>query len=49
MIGGYNIALGSAIGDKEAGKSRVLWALIGLLVTMLSYGLLNLIITTLGL
>ncbi|MBI1934662.1 hypothetical protein HYS30_03275 [Candidatus Peregrinibacteria bacterium] len=47
MIGGYQIALGSAIGDKEAGKSRVLWALVGLLVAMASYGILNVIITTL--
>lgn len=49
MIGGYQIALGSAVGDKEAGKSRVLWALIGLFVSLISYGLLNLIITTLNL
>ncbi|OGJ57855.1 hypothetical protein A3H22_02060 [Candidatus Peribacteria bacterium RIFCSPLOWO2_12_FULL_55_15] len=49
MIGGYQIALGSAIGDKEAGKSRVLWALVGLLVSMLSYGILNTIIGTLSL
>ncbi len=49
MIGGYQIALGSAIGDKEAGKGRVLWALIGLLVSLVSYGLINLLISTLGL
>ena len=49
MIGGYQIALGSAIGDKEVGKNRVLWALVGLLVSMVSYGLINLIITTLAL
>ena len=49
IIGGYQIALGSAIGDKEAGKSRIMWALVGLLVTLLSYGIINLIITTLGL
>ena len=49
MIGGFQIAFGSAIGDKEAGKSRVLWALVGLFVSLISYGLINLIITTLGL
>lgn len=49
MIGGYQIALGSAVGDKEAGKSRVLWALVGLFVAMASYGLINIVITTLGL
>lgn len=49
MIGGYQIALGSAIGDKEAGKGRVLWALIGLFVSIVSYGLINLLISTLGL
>lgn len=49
MIGGYHIALGSAIGDKEAGKGRVLWALVGLFVSLISYGLINLIITTLEL
>lgn len=49
MIGGYQIALGSAIGDKEAGKGRVLWALGGLFVSLISYGLINLLISTLGL
>lgn len=49
MIGGYQIALGSAIGDKEAGKGRVLWALVGLFVSLISYGLINLLIRTLGL
>lgn len=49
MIGGYQIALGSAIGDKEAGKGRMLWALVGLLVSLISYGLINLLIRTLGL
>lgn len=49
MIGGYQIALGSAIGDKEAGKNRILWALVGLLVSLFCYGLINLLISTLGL
>lgn len=49
MIGGYQIALGSAVGDKEAGKGRVLWALVGLFVSLISYGLINLLISTLGL
>lgn len=49
MIGGFHIAFGSAVGDKEAGKSRVLWALVGLFVSLISYGLINLVITTLGL
>lgn len=48
MIGGYQIALGSAIGDKEAGKGRVLWALIGLFVSLISYGLMNLLLTTIS-
>lgn len=48
MIGGYQIALGSAIGDKEAGKGRVLWALIGLFVSLISYGLMNLLLNTIS-
>lgn len=49
MLGGFQIAFGSAVGDREAGKSRVFYALVGLFVTIVAYGLLNLIITTLGL
>jgi len=45
MIGGYQIAIGAATGDKEAGKRRLFNAVIGLIVCILAYVILNLFIT----
>jgi len=47
MIGGYQIAIGSVIGDKEQGKSRIIWSLVGLLVCILAYAIVNTVVVIL--
>jgi len=44
MIGGYQIAIGSVVGDKEQGKNRVIWALVGLVVCILAYAIVNFVV-----
>lgn len=45
MYGGYQIALGGITGDKEAGKRRVTWAVIGLGVAICCFIILDLILS----
>lgn len=44
---GYQIAMGGLTGNKEAGKNRLTWALIGLAVCVLSFVIVDYIVTTL--
>lgn len=34
MIGGYQLAMGSITGDKGAGKDRLTWSILGLIITI---------------
>lgn len=45
MIAGYQIALGSWTGENAAGKDRLQWSVIGLIVCICAYLILNLFIT----
>jgi hypothetical protein len=49
MFAGYQIAIGSVpgIGDKEKGKTRLLWSIIGFLVTVFSFVILDLVLSVL--
>lgn len=45
MYAGYQIAMGSWTGEKSEGKDRVTWSVIGLVVTVCSYLILDLAIS----
>ncbi len=45
MYAGYQIAMGSWTGEKSAGKDRLTWAIIGLVVTVCSYLILDLAVS----
>ncbi len=45
MYAGYQIAMGSWTGEKSEGKERVTWSVIGLVVTVCSYLILDLAVS----
>ncbi len=47
MYAGYQIAFGNipGVGDKEAGKNRLLWSIIGFLVTACSFLILDAVLS----
>lgn len=45
MYAGYQIALSGITGDKEAGKRRLTWSIIGLIVAICSFVILDLILS----
>ena len=47
MIGGYQVALGAATGDKEKGKNRITWAIIGLVLSLTVYLILDVALSAL--
>jgi len=47
LKGGYQIGMGGLTGDKEGGKKRVTWALIGLALCILSFVIVDFAISTL--
>ncbi|MBI3331764.1 hypothetical protein HYZ99_02280 [Candidatus Peregrinibacteria bacterium] len=44
---GYQIAMGGLTGDKERGKQRLTWALIGLAFCILAFVIVDYVVTTL--
>jgi hypothetical protein len=48
LIGGYQIALGNVTGDKEGGKDRVKWAIIGFIITALSFFIIDFVISAIS-
>lgn len=49
MIGGYQYAIGALQGDKDKGKNRITWSIIGIVAVSCSYLILDLVLTVLGL
>lgn len=47
MIAGYQIAISGITGDKEAGKRRVTWSVVGLVVSVLAFVILDMVISLL--
>lgn len=47
IIAGYQIAIGSAIGDKEAGKNRLKMAIVGFIISALSFFIVDFFIAVL--
>jgi len=47
MIGGYQVAIGGATGDKEKGKQRITWTVIGLIMSLAAYLILDFILSAL--
>jgi|GEM_PF-2378414 len=45
LYAGYQIAMGSWTGEKAAGKDRLLWSIIGLIVSVCSYLILELVLS----
>lgn len=45
MYAGYQIAMGSWTGEKSAGKDRLTWSIIGVIVSVCAYLILDLIVT----
>ena len=45
--GAYQIVLGSLSGEKESGKNRITWAIIGLIFCILSFALVDIVISAL--
>ena len=45
MYGGYEIALGGITGDKESGKRRLTWSVIGLIVAICAFIILDLVLS----
>lgn len=48
MIGGYQYAIGVLQGDEGKGKDRIYWSIIGLIATVCSYLIIDLVLTVLG-
>lgn len=48
MYAGYQMAIGAATGDKEKGKNRLLWSLIGFAVCALSLVILDTIVSVIA-
>ena len=48
MIAGYQYAIGSLDGDQGKAKERIYWSIIGLIVTLCSYLILDLVLKVLG-
>ncbi|MDD5026367.1 MAG: hypothetical protein PHH13_03245 [Candidatus Peribacteraceae bacterium] len=44
VIGGYRIAIGSAIGDKESGKKQIFSAIIGFMIAAFSFFIISFVI-----
>ncbi len=47
MFAGYQLAYGSVTGDKGAGKDRLQWSIIGLIVSICIFLILDLVLTVL--
>lgn len=49
MFAGYQIAIGSVpgLGDKEKGKTRLLWSILGFMTTVFSFVILDLVLSVL--
>ena len=45
LFAGYNIAMSGLTGDKEKGKNRITWALIGLAASICSFVIVNYILS----
>ena len=45
--GGYQIVLGGLSGEKESGKNRVTWAINGLIVAILSFAMVDIVVSAL--
>lgn len=45
MVAGYQIAMSGITGDKEAGKRRLTWSIVGLVVAICAFVILDLIIS----
>ncbi len=45
MYAGYQIAMGSWTGEKSAGKDRLTWSIIGVIVAICSYLILDLVVS----
>lgn len=45
--GGYQIVLGGLSGEKESGKNRITWAIIGLVFSILSFAMVDIVVSAL--
>jgi hypothetical protein len=45
IYAGYQIAMGSWTGEKSAGKDRLTWSIIGLVVSVCAYLILDLVVS----
>jgi hypothetical protein len=45
MVAGYQIAMGSWTGDKANGKDRLTWSIIGLVISVCSFLILDLVVS----
>lgn len=48
MIGGYQYALGNVVGGKERGEQRIRWGIIGMIVSALSFFIVDFIISSIA-
>lgn len=48
MVGGFYYALGNAVGGKEKGLAIIRWGVIGMIVSTLSFFILDFIVSTLA-
>jgi len=48
IIAGYQYALGSIVGSKEAGRERLKWAITGFIVSALSFAIISFIVGALS-
>ena len=48
MIGGFQYALGNIVGGKEKGEQRIRWGILGLLISALSFFIVDFIASTIA-
>lgn len=48
MIGGYQYTIGALQGDQGKGKNRIFWSIIGFIVTVCAYLIIDLVLTVIG-
>lgn len=48
LYAGYQVAIGAWSGEKSAGKDRLLWSVIGLIVSVLAFVILDLVLSVIA-
>ncbi|MCF7844696.1 MAG: hypothetical protein K9M03_02615 [Kiritimatiellales bacterium] len=45
LVSGYQIAIGTVVGEKEKGKEKLKWAIVGFIISALAFFIVNLFVS----